>query len=419
MADPSIIDPARPETSRLCDGWLALQRALAFEPERAVELLRRSLDLGVEPTGASPDPRGVLAGAGLMADVVADKAAQDRAALARLGAWVLPWSSDAYPALLRPLADAPPVLCLRGDPDVLGRPCVALVGARAATVDGLLTARTLAFELARRGLVVVSGLARGIDAAAHRGALEAGGATIAVQACGLDQVYPREHRELAAEIARCGAVVSELPIGSPPRAAHFPLRNRVISGLSLATVVIEARLRSGSLVTASHALNQGREVLAVPGALRAPTSEGPHRLLRDGARPMLGADDVLEVLPEQVLTGLVPITHTPEPAESHRGSTGGARAGARTRARKGPPEAPRASALDERDRALLDALDHEAQARDGLTRSLSWTVSEVAARLLSLELEGWVHQDRDGRFRRRRAQADPGVEANPGPEANS
>jgi len=389
VAGPSTIDPARQETSRLCDAWLALQRALAFEPERAGELLRRWRD-----------PRAVLAAAGLMAEVVAGEAAQDRAALVGLGARVLPWPSDAYPERLRPLVDAPPVLCLRGDPSVLGRPCVALVGARAATVDGLLTARTLAFELARRGLVVVSGLARGIDAAAHRGALEAGGPTIAVQACGLDQVYPREHRELAAEIARSGAVVSELPIGAPPRAAHFPLRNRVISGLSLATVVVEARLRSGSLVTASHALAQGRDVLAVPGPLRAPTSEGPHRLLRDGARPMLDVDDVLAVLPEPVLTGLVPLTEATAPAGSRRASSAEVREGARKGSRAS------ARALDERDRALLDALDHEAQARDGLTRSLSWTVPEVAARLLSLELDGWVHQDRDGRFRRRRADAD-------------
>ncbi len=371
------IDPGAEDVAsiRCCEAWLALQRALSFEPQRAMELLAET-----------SDPLAALAAGGVMAALGADAAARDRATLARAGALVVPWPSAAYPEALRPLADAPPVLCVRGDPTVLQRPAVAIVGARAATVDGLDTARGLAFELATRGLVVVSGLARGIDAAAHRGALEAGGPTVAVQACGADQVYPPEHRALARAIAASGAIVSELPVETPPRAPHFPLRNRLISGLTLATVVVEARLRSGSLVTAAHALGQGREVLAVPGPLRAPTSEGPNRLLRDGARPMVDPGDVLDALPPAVVESLAPVE-----AEDAPSSSGAAR--------------PTPRPLDERDRALVAELERCAQGRDGLSRALGWTVSEVAARLLALEVDGLVHQDRDGRFKPRRARS--------------
>jgi len=377
--DDAPLDPActDAEVVRSTEAWLAFQRALAFEPQRAIARLAHE-----------PDPARALAAEGVLAGLERDADARDRALLARVGARLLPWPSAAYPEALRPLPDAPPVLGVRGDPRVLLQPGVAIVGARAATVDGLDTARSLAFALAQRGLVVVSGLARGIDAAAHRGALEAGGWTIAVQACGPEQVYPREHRELADRIAERGAVVSELPVGSPPRAVHFPLRNRLISGLSLATVVVEARLRSGSLVTAGHALAQGREVLAVPGPLRAATSEGPNRLLRDGARPALDVDDVLTALPEPIVAGLAPSPLAPSPPRPSL-----------ERALAAP--APRR--LDARDRSLLAALERCAQSRDGLSRSLRWTVSEVAARLLALEVDGLVVQDRDGRFKTRRA----------------
>ncbi len=216
--------------------------------------------------------------------------------LARIRARLLPFSSDAYPERLRRLVDAPPLLVVRGDPSVLRAPAVAIVGARAATHYGRTVARDLAATLARAGLVVVSGLAVGVDAAAHEGALEAGGLTVAFQACGPDRVYPAVHRRLADRIARAGAVVSELPPGTPPRSPHFPLRNRLISASSLAVVVVEARRRSGSLITARHAADQGVDVFAVPGPITAPTSQGPNRLIQDGAIPLLTPTDILEPL---------------------------------------------------------------------------------------------------------------------------
>jgi DNA processing protein len=173
---------------------------------------------------------------------------------------------------------------------------VAIVGSRAATSGGLEIAGQLAFDLARAGVVVVSGLARGCDAAAHRGALDAGGRTLAVVGCGVDVIYPAEHRQLHARIAASGMVAGELPPGVPPRRHHFPLRNRLISGLSRAVVVVEASERSGSLITAACALEQGREVMAVPGSVAGGRYGGSHALLRDGARLVQSAADILDEL---------------------------------------------------------------------------------------------------------------------------
>jgi len=199
-----------------------------------------------------------------------------------------------YPPLLQEIPDPPVVLWLRGQTPALSSPAVAVVGSRAASPGGRLVAARLARDLSRAGLTVVSGLARGIDGAAHQAALEAGGQTLAVLGCGADVVYPREHRELARRIAASGAVVSELLPGSPPLAFHFPLRNRVISGLSRAVVVVEAGERSGSLITARAALEQGRDVLAVPGGIMSGRHRGSHSLIKDGARLVETVDDVLD-----------------------------------------------------------------------------------------------------------------------------
>jgi DNA processing protein len=201
-----------------------------------------------------------------------------------------------YPALLAATPDPPPVIWLKGSQPHLTRPAVAVVGSRAATPYALQVGTRLASELAQRSIVVVSGLARGVDSAAHQGCLEAGGATVAVQGCGLDRVYPVEHEDLATRIARYGLLVSELAPGAPPLPEHFPLRNRIISGISLATVVVEASERSGSLITARYALEQGREVMAVPGSVLSGRNRGSHALLKDGARVVETADDVLEGL---------------------------------------------------------------------------------------------------------------------------
>jgi DNA processing protein len=201
-----------------------------------------------------------------------------------------------YPDRLRHIPDPPIVLWTRGDPAVLARPAVAVVGSRAATPAALAIARRLGRELADAGLVVVSGMARGVDGAAHQGALDSGGATVAVLGSGPDVAYPREHGELAARIAASGAVVSEFVPGTPPRPGHFPLRNRIISGLSEGVVVVEASEKSGSLITARAALEQGREVMAVPGNVLSGRSRGCHSLIRDGARIVEAVGDILEQL---------------------------------------------------------------------------------------------------------------------------
>jgi DNA processing protein len=201
-----------------------------------------------------------------------------------------------YPPLLGCIPDPPPVLWVRGDVGQLAGPAVALVGSRAATPYALEVAERLGEELGGRGIVVVSGLARGVDSAAHRGCLTAGGVTAAILGSGVDRVYPQEHRELAVSITGRGLLASELGPGAAPLPEHFPLRNRIISGISLAVVVVEASDKSGSLITARCALEQGRDVMAVPGSILSGRNRGSHGLLKDGAKVVETADDILEEL---------------------------------------------------------------------------------------------------------------------------
>lgn len=208
----------------------------------------------------------------------------------------VPVFSDRYPALIACIPDPPPVLWCRGDLDVLSRAGVAIVGSRAATPYALQVGGRLGAELADRGLVVASGLARGVDSAAHRGCLDAGGLTVAVLGSGVDRIYPSEHADLAASISKQGVLVSELGPGAAPLPEHFPLRNRIISGISLAVVVVEASEKSGSLITAQCALDQGRDVMAVPGSVLSGRNRGSHGLLKDGAKVVETADDILEEL---------------------------------------------------------------------------------------------------------------------------
>lgn len=232
--------------------------------------------------------------------LVAGLARRDAAVLLEAGRAagieVIRWDDKRFPPLLRTIVDPPPVLWVRGLPAVLSRPAVAIVGSRAATPYALEVAGRLAAELADRRMLVVSGLARGADGAAHRGCLNAGGATVAVLGSGPDVIYPPEHRELAANICREGALVSELGPGAPPLPEHFPLRNRLISGISLAVVVVEANEKSGSLITARCALEQNRDVMAVPGSILGGRNRGSHALLKDGAKVVETADDILEEL---------------------------------------------------------------------------------------------------------------------------
>ena len=220
------------------------------------------------------------------------------AALARIGARLVCWGEPGYPEALAAIEDAPPILTVLGEEELLRRPMIAVVGARNASANGRRVACDLAASLGRGGLVVVSGLARGIDAAAHLGGLETG--SVAVVAGGVDTVYPEENRGLYDALARRGAIVAELPLGTEPQARHFPRRNRIISGMSLGVVVVEAAARSGSLITARFALEQGREVFAVPGSPLDPRARGCNDLLRSGATLTESADDVLSQLGPQL-----------------------------------------------------------------------------------------------------------------------
>ncbi|MEP6916382.1 MAG: DNA-processing protein DprA [Acidobacteriota bacterium] len=259
---------------RVCTTFKELRQQ---DPDASVALL-------LEVLGASP-------GLGNAARAAADVALRAGAAS---GMEPLPWFDSRYPALLACTADPPPVLWTLGDPAVLARPAVAIVGSRAATPYALDVGGRLAAELAERAIVVASGLARGVDSAAHRGSLQAGGPTVAVLGSGLDRVYPAEHEPLARAIAANGVVASELGPGAVPLPEHFPLRNRIISGISLAVVVVEASESSGSLITARCALDQGRDVMAVPGNVLSGRNRGSHRLLKDGAKVVESADDILE-----------------------------------------------------------------------------------------------------------------------------
>ena len=220
-------------------------------------------------------------------------AARQLARAASAGEIALTLADARYPRLLSAIPDPPPVLWLRGQDEALNHPAIALVGSRSATPYGLTMARQLAGQLAAAGATIVSGLARGIDSAAHSAAIAAGGRTVGVLGCGLDRVYPPEHRDLASEMQGRGAIVSEFPMGVPPLAHHFPLRNRIISGLSLAVVVVEAPEKSGALITATAALEQGRDVMVVPGPAAGGRNRGGHLLVRDGAKVVESVDDIL------------------------------------------------------------------------------------------------------------------------------
>jgi DNA processing protein len=273
--------------------------------------------------------------------------------LARAGFRFLPRSSGGFPPLLRAVHDPPPGLFLRGAgaPELLSRPAVAVVGARACSGYGASAARMLARDVARAGLVVVSGLARGIDAEAHRGALEAGGVTVAVLGCGIDRDYPAAHAELARRIAASGLIVSEYAPGVEPAPWRFPARNRIVAGLCAATVVVEARERSGALITADLALEEGREVFAVPGEITCALSAGTNNLLKLGASPLTCAADLLSCF------GL----ETVEPNEAAVGTEAG---------------------------AVLAQLRDAAASADELSRRTGLPAAAVARTLVELELVG-------------------------------
>jgi DNA processing protein len=285
-----------------------------------------------------------------------------------------------YPARLAEVPDAPATLHVRGalvDADALA---VAIVGSRRATPYGLEVAETLAADLAARGVTIVSGLARGIDAAAHRGALRVGGRTLAVLGSGIDVIYPPENRRLAAEIAERGALLSQFAPGTPPLPQNFPTRNQVIAALSLAVVVVEAAEKSGSLITARLAAELGREVLAVPGRITAPESRGANRLIQDGAHVAMGWEDVVGVLPERWkarVTATAGIGRAGDAAAAGRGALEGEPSGYRS---------------------ILELLGEDPVDIDHVIERSGLGAGRVSAALLELELEGRVRQIEGKRF---------------------
>ncbi|MGD1878970.1 MAG: DNA-processing protein DprA [Kiloniellaceae bacterium] len=294
-----------------------------------------------------------------------------------------------YPALLRALDDAPPVLCLLGSAAAFAPPCVGIVGARNASANGRRLAERIAADLAAAGVVVASGLARGIDTAAHRGTLPK--PTIAVVAGGADVIYPPENEGLQAEIRAKGAVVSEMPLGTVPQARHFPRRNRLISGLSLGVVVVEAARRSGSLITARFAGDQGREVFAIPGSPLDPRAGGCNQLIRDGATLIESAADVLDAL-----AALRPLDNTAQSAP-------------RGLAQAVSPPPPQPAEAGNAERAIIEELlGADPILVDDMVRLSALPVAVVHGVLLELELAGKVERHPGNRFARLyKAPADP------------
>lgn len=289
---------------------------------------------------------------------------------------MLPCTDPAYPSLLKQISDPPIALFLRGNASLLGNPQLAIVGSRNPSTEGRRNAEEFAAYLARCGLTITSGMALGIDAAGHRGALKAGGTTIAILGTGLDKVYPPSHRELCEEIAVKGLVVSEFPPGTPPLPHNFPRRNRLISGLSVGVLVVEAAQSSGSLITARLASEQGREVFAIPGSIHNPLARGCHRLIREGAKLVESAGDILEELAP--LLKLEPM-RVLEQNQTRTTAT---------------------AAEDPEYRLLLNSMDYAPTSVDALVERTGLTPDVVSSMLLMLELQGQVEAAPGGHYSR-------------------
>jgi DNA processing protein len=363
--------------------WIALNMTPGVGPRAAARLLER---FG-SAEGVFGALRSELERLRLRPEAVESIALRDRheAAAVELervrelaGAEVLALDDGAYPQLLREIPDPPITLYVRGSwRECLEAPCVGVVGSRRCSTYGQNAASMLSRELAARGVTIVSGLARGIDAAAHRGALEAGGRTVAVLGTGLDEVYPRDHRKLADEILeKGGALVTQFPLGTPPVAENFPYRNRIISGLSLGIVVVEAAENSGSLITARLAMEQNREVFAVPGNITSRNSFGTNFLIKGaGAKLVQQWQDIVSEFPHELAAALLP------PELKGKGRV------------KGQQDAALPSDLSERERAVMRLLSADEPAHiDELAERSGLAVSELSAVLLGLEMRDLIRQ---------------------------
>ena len=313
-------------------------------------------------------------------------------------------NDSAYPMLLKEIADPPPLLYVRGDLGEPDAPSITIVGTRSPTNYGKTIGRQLSQQLAENGVTVISGFARGIDTCAHQGALQANGRTIAVLGNGLSQIYPDENRDLADEIVESGALISEFAMSVPPFPKNFPRRNRLVSGMSSGTVVVEASVRSGSLITARHAAEQGREVFAVPGQVFSNQSKGSHQLINQGAKLINAIDDIWEAFPDRRLTP----THTSSPAQLSLDDNSSSQGQASSNLFSGVPardasigsmgtpavkptiqSTPELSA-DER--AVLEAIDLPCSHIDQIARTTSLPMNKVSSTLVMLELKGIVQQ---------------------------
>jgi DNA processing protein len=361
--------------------WLRLLLTPALGREGARRLLALH---GSAAAIFDADPAVLHEQAGRLAPALLAEPEALAAQLSRLGPWLqggpnrrLVTLGDAeYPALLLESPDPPLLLFAEGRLELAQRPALAIVGSRRASAQGLDTARRLARELSSRGFTIVSGMAQGIDGAAHEGALGSEASTIAVVGTGLDRVFPPAHVQLARRIATQGLLLSEFPLDTPPLGQNFPMRNRIIAGLSLGTLVVEAAPRSGSLITARLATEMGREVFAVPGSIHADQSRGCHALLRQGAKLVESCEDVLEELPERVAAG---VAETPALTPA-------------------PPATP--PGRDTQD-PVLRALGHDPATMDQLLARTGWSAAALGARLLELELSDTVSRLPGGLFQRR------------------
>jgi len=366
------------------DAWLTL----VYAAHGGREPWREALDRLGSAEALVAEPARALTALGLGPESVAKLESPDASVLERWQRWLAEPShalitlADArYPRRLRAIADPPLALWAAGpDLALLDAPQLAMVGSRNPTASGRETAEQFARHLAGRGLTITSGLATGIDGASHRGALREIGRTIAVLGSGPDIVFPREHERLAAEVAALGLLVSEYGPGTPPQRFFFPQRNRIIAGLALGTLVVEATRRSGSLITARLAMEAGREVFAIPGSIHSPLARGCHSLIRQGAKLVEEAADILVELAPQLRLDI-------EPAAAPTPSVSGA-------------ADPRLTGEDESYRKLLDALDFSPVSISQLADRCQLTAAELSSMLLVLELEGFVEALPGGRYAR-------------------
>jgi len=360
--------------------WLILYHCPGIGPASFLQLLEAFSD----PAGVLQADRGQLQQFGLPEKTIEMLHRPALQAIERDLEWqekpgnrILTCRDPEYPPLLQEIAAPPPVLYIHGNVAVLGEPQLAIVGSRNPTPSGHQTAAEFARYLSAAGLVITSGLAQGIDTAAHQGALDTGSPGIAVMGTGLDRVYPARNRDLARQIAADGALVSEFPTGTPPLAENFPRRNRIISGLSLGTLVVEAATRSGSLISARYAIEQGREVFAIPGSIHNPLARGCHHLIRQGAKLVETAQDIMDEL-----GALAATCRKPVPGEI--------------------PEAPPPDIrqLDADYTQLLEFIGFDNTSIDTLVTRTHLTPAEVSSMLLQLEMSGYIAANPGGFYNR-------------------